>query len=308
MSTLAVSAAETFNRVMVKHSIELRASPLGFSIGKECILPALNQWGEDFANQVFDLVFPKHSSGIYYHYLTFEAFEKVAEHGCLRFFSTKKLSSEGEFIPLCQDLSLDGYWRLDKDGQEAGEHANLMDDLFYKSFVSCPETNAATLWDTFAGGGTGVRIAVRIEVHSDYPDFRRVSYQDSAAVDVLKDLLESFRTLGRHFVPFGISRMPAYHQLEKYAYQNECRLIAKRHPGAHDCFPFRVCRDETQQCNYIDCSLRAPTCSLFQLRLLDVEGGPSCEADQNSLNVLLEETQGNTSPEEHDESTASPSS
>lgn len=280
MITTTETAAQTFNRVMEKNSYYLRSSPADFSIGDQCVMPALNQRGEDFANNLFDLIFPRLSSGIYYHYLTFDAFEKVVEHGCLRFFSTKKLSSEGEFIPMCEDLDLDGYWRINAEGKPEGEYAALMDDLFYKSFVSCPETNAEKLWDKFAGNGTGVRIAVSITVNQAYPDFRRVSYQESSSVNILKELLDAFRILDRHFIPFGFSRMPAYHQLKDNDYQNECRLIAKRHPGAHDCFPFRVERDEKQQCNYIDCSLESPTCSAFQLMLVGVEGGPSCDKER----------------------------
>ena len=146
--------------------------------------------------------------------------------------------------------------------------------------MSCPDTNAEKLWEIFAGKGTGVRIAVLIDVHPNYNDFRRVSYQESESIKILEDLLEAFRAIGKHFIPFGISRMPAYHQLKGYAYQNECRLIAKRHPGAHDCFPFKVARDEGQQCNYIDCSLREPTCSLFQLRLFGFEKGPRCDDEK----------------------------
>jgi hypothetical protein len=283
MTISAEQAAKTFNRVMRNHSCGLLASAADFSIGDQCVLPALNQRGENFATKIFGLIFPRLSSGIYYHYLTFEAFEKVVEHRCLRFFSTKKLSSEGEFIPLCKDLRLDGFWRLDENGKEIGEHANLMDDLFYKSFVDCPDTNADKLWSTFAGHGTGVRIAVQVDVHPDYADFRRVSYQESESIEILKDLLKAFRANGTNFVPFGISRMPAYHQLKDYAYQNECRLIAKRPPGAHDCFPFRVGRDETQECNYIDCSLHELTCSAFQLKLRDVKPGPSCDNSEFQL-------------------------
>lgn len=290
MTTLTELAASTFNRVMAAHSVDLHTSPLDFSIGEQSILPAINLRGEALSNHLFDLLFPRLNSGIYYHYLTFESFAKVIAHGSLRFFSTKKLSSVGEFIPLCQDLELDGYWRIGADGKSEGEHAALMDDLFYKSFVSCPETNAEKLWDTFAGHGTGVRIAVRIDVHPEYLNFRRVSYQNSSSVDVLKDLLKAFRGLGHPLIPFGISRMPAYHQLKEYAYQNECRLIAKRHPDAHTSFPFQVGRDESQQCNYIDCSLQTPTCSSFQLQLLHVEKGPSCDA--SNLRGILEKLEG----------------
>jgi len=286
---------------MAEHSIELRASPLDFVPGDKTIMPAWNKRGEGFANRLFDSIFPRISSGSYYHYLTLEAFRQVAKHGTLRFFSTKKLNSEGEFIPFCQDQGLDGYWRREEDGQVAGEHANLMDDLFYKSFVDNPDTNSDKLWDTFAGGGTGVRIKVQITVSPDYPDFRRVAYQGSPAIEAFAALLEAFRSSGQHFVPFGISRMPAYHQLKEYAYQNECRLIVKRHPGA-DCFPFQVGRDEEQDCNYIDCSLREPTCSFFRLELLDVSGGPACKLDQMRLNELLASAQGSAGMEKDDES------
>lgn len=294
MSTPAEHASLIYNQVMQQHQIALRSAPADFTIGEKCVFPALNQRGESLSNQLFDLLFPHLDSGIYYHYLALAAFEKVVEHGSLRFFSTKKLNSIGEFVPLCRDLELDGYWRADANGNPEGEHAVLMDDLFYKSFVSCPETNADQLWDTFAEHGTGVRIAVHINANPNYPDFRRVSYQESKSVEVLKELLKAFRDIGRHFIPFGISRMPAYHQLREYAYQNECRLIAKRHPGAHDCFPFQVGRDDDQQCNYIDCSLKEPTCTAFQLQLVDVEAGPSC--DMNRFKSLKSQISGVRAP------------
>lgn len=282
MTTLTEQASNTFNRVMKAHSINLRASPLDFSLGEQCILPALNQRGEMIANELFDLVFPKLSSGTYFNYMTFGAFEKVMETGNLRLFSTKKLSSEGEFVPLCEDLGLTGYWRKSSDGAVEGEHATLMDDLFYKSFVLSSEENCGELWDTFAESGTGIRVAVKIDVHPEYPDFRQVSYQGSPAVTVLNGLLKAFKEAGRHFIPFGISRMPGYYQLKKWSHHKECRLIAKRHLGAHDCFPFQVSRDEQQKCNFIDCSLTSPTCSAFQLRLDDVVPGPNANPQRKS--------------------------
>jgi len=276
MTTLAEQSSNTFNRVMNNHSITLRTSPLDFSIGDKCILPALNLRGETLSNRLFDLLFPRLKSGIYYHYLTFESYKAVVTHDCLRFFSTKKLSSIGEFVPLCQDLELEGYWRIGTDGKPEGSHISMMDDLFYKSFVSSPDDNACELWDTFADDGTGVRLEVEINAHPDYPDFRQVSYQGSPAVETLDALLKAFREIGWNFVPFGISRMPGYYQLNQWSHHKECRLIAKRHPGAHDCFPFKVGRDEGERakCNYIDCSLSSPTCSAFQLKVIDAVPGP----------------------------------
>ncbi len=274
---------------MHDHSINLQSSPLDFTIGDKCIFPAWNLRGETLSNRLFDLLFPRLKSGIYYHYLTFESFQEVAKYDSLRFFSTKKLSSIGEFIPMCQDLELDGYWRIGADGKPEGSHVSMMDDLFYKSFVSSPEDNASELWDTFSEGGTGVRLAVQIDVHPGYPDFRQVSYQGSPAVAALDALLNAFREADWHFVPFGISRMPGYYQLKQWSHHKECRLIAKRHPGAHDCFPFKVGRDEGERakCNFIDCSLTAPTCSAFQLKLMDAVPGPMTDNPQKRQIIQL---------------------
>jgi hypothetical protein len=279
MTFLAEQASTIFNKVMQAHSIDLRALPHDFAIGNECILPALNRRGEILSNKLFDLLFPRLNSSVYYHYIPFSSFQAVVEQESLRFFSTRKLSSEGEFIPLCRDLELDGYWRLGSGGMPEGEHASLMDDLFYKSFVASPEENAGELWEIFAENGTGARLSVRIDVNSEYPDFRQVSYQGASSIAALESLLKAFREKRRQFVPFGLSRMPGYYQLKKWSHHKECRLIAKRHLGAHDCFPFKVNRDESNlaKCNYIDCSLTNPTCSAFQLKLIGAVPGPNAD-------------------------------
>ena len=215
--------------------------------------------------------------------MTFSSFEKVLSSGNLRFFSTKKLSSHGEYIPLCQDWGLDGFWREGEGPEPEGVHTNLMDDLFYKSFVSSPKENADKLWQQFAAGGTGVRIAVKITVLPEYPDFRRVSYVGAPRVRAVKELYDAFRELGYRFTPHGLSRMPAYYQLKKYDYQNECRLIAKRPPEGYGRFPFSAQRDEEQDCNFIDCSLTTPTCDRFQLRLTGIEMGPNTGSAHRTL-------------------------
>jgi len=276
-------ASQTFNQVMDSHSIKLKTKHLDFTVGDKCITLVLNQQEEDFSDKLFDLIFPRLKSGDYYHYMTFEAFKAVVKSKKLRFFSTKKLSSIGEFIPLCEDLNLDGYYREDAKSQPIGEHKTLMDNIFYKSFVSCQHTNEKKLWDVFSDEGRGVRLKIQIIPHFKYVDFRLVSYQGSKMVEVLNDLLRAFQAIDYNFIPFGISRMPAYYQLKEYEYQNECRLIAKRNPKGCDCFPFEVKYDEDQKCNYIDCSIGKPDCDQFQLKFVAVEPGPNCHHDVNSL-------------------------
>lgn len=272
---------------MLENSIDLTASHLDFT-PTEKVMYLRGQWRDaDLSSDLFDALFPSLESGNYYHYQTIKSFEDLATHKSLRFFSTSKASSEGEFKPLCKELGLDGFWRLDEDGNEQGIHGELMDNLFYKSFVSCPKTNAERLWDVFAKEGTGVRIKVQINAPQGYPDFRRLAYQGSKAFEVLSSLRKSFGALGYNLTNEGLCRMPAYYQLEDFAYQNECRLVAKRFcnsgesalfdVGEDYVFPFEVGRDEDQKCNYIDCSLEPNQHPWFTLSLCDVEQGPNCD-------------------------------
>jgi len=228
--------------------------------------------GERLANEIFDFIFPKATSGIYYHYTPFETFQAIVASGKLRLFSTKKKSSVGEFLPFCSDYGLDGYWRLGADGKEEGEHPQLMDDLFYKSFVASPAEAAEELWEQFADKHQGTCLAFEIKVHPDYRNFRHVAYQDSDRVPLLKSLQAAFARFDRKFVTGGLSRMGGFYQLTKHNYQNECRLLVKRLPD-NPSFPFQVHRDTAQDCNFIECDLTKPTCSAFQLRLTGVVAG-----------------------------------
>lgn len=265
---------------MSEHGCSIRTTELDFTPGDQCIFTALNARGELLADKLFELYSPKISSGIYYHYTSFVGFQQVISSGNLRFYSTKKRKSIGEFIPFCEEMGLDGYWRRNRHDSEEGEYLSLMDDLYYKSFVSCPKTEAEYLWKTFADQGSGVRLKMQIDVHPDYPDFRKMAYQGTEGHALLKKLLQAYREADSNFVPFGVSRMPAYCQLKEFSVQNECRLLAKRHSGAHDFFPFKVEYDPENDCSFIDCSLTAPTCSLFKLSLIEIETGPYC-SDEN---------------------------
>lgn len=265
---------------MSEHGCSITTSELDFTPGDQCIFTAPNARGELLADKLFELYSPKTSSGVYSHYISFDGFQQVISSGKLRFYSTKKRKSIGEFVPFCEEMGLDGYWRLNNINQAIGEYPILMDDLYYKSFVSSPDDKSGYLWETFADGGRGVRLAIQIDVHPDYPDFRNMAYQGSVGLLVLKRLMNAFREARCHFIPSGISRMPAFCQLEKYSIQNECRLIAKRHAEVHDCFPFKVEYDEYNQCNFFDYSLTEPTCNLFKLKLIGIEAGPYC-SDEN---------------------------
>ena len=75
----------------------------------DAVLFGFHDQGHD--NALFDFVFPRAPSGTYYQYLPYDVFQLITTSGKLRFYSTKKLTSIGDFRPFCIDYDLDGYGR-----------------------------------------------------------------------------------------------------------------------------------------------------------------------------------------------------
>lgn len=295
MITLVEKSAEAFNRVMEAHSIAIHSHPQDFTPGSQCIFIGCNDGSQALAQRIFDELFKPAPSGIYHLYMTYESF--LATMGVegsartrpakLRFFSTNKNSSKGEYCPLCIELGLDKDWRQDGSGI-AGHQSEWMDDLYYRSFAACPKTETDRFWREFAANGTGVRLAIEVKVPDAYPDFRFVTYEGSEAVAALVEVRSAIKSLGYNLRIQGFPRMPAFGQLDKYRWQREARLITKRF-GAEDTeFPWQVFRSSEYGCNYIDCSLTQPDSTRFSLRLLSVTPGPNTSkaAIQQSIDLF----------------------
>jgi len=285
MITLAKKAANTFNRVMENHSINLQSIPLYFTPGSQCILIGCNDQSQAFARRIFDELFKPASSGTYFLYMPYESFlstmgvenSALSKPANLRFYSTNKNTSIGEYCPMCIELGLDKDWREDGSGI-AGRQTEWMDDLFFRSFADSPHNQPERFWREFAARGTGVRLAIEITTSPGYQDFRFITYEGSPAVAAFVEVREAFQRAGYNLRIDGFPRMPAFGQLAAHSWQQEVRLIAKRYPDGHDCFPFQVGHDEKLECNFIDCSITDLTCPQFQLRLIDAVAGPKAEA------------------------------
>lgn len=283
------SASQTFNQVFESHDVGLSSTSRDLWVGKNTVLTRTTELGLSLADSLFDFLAPSAQSGVYYNYLSPQALRAVIDSKKLRFFSTKKLSSDGEFVPFCKTLGLDGYYREDDFGNRQGISEILMDDIFYKSFVSDPDSNSEEFWNTFAAKGTGARLEVHIDVSDDFSNLRKVSYLNSKELAVFHDLLNAFRSVGTNFTPHGMSRIPAYFQLNEFSHHDEIRLIAKRlkPPGV---FPYEVFRDEEQDCNYIDCSLTEPERKFFKLELRNILPGPNSSQNDRQLISSFTET------------------
>lgn len=287
MITLAEHASAIFNRVMEAHSINLQSNPIDFTPGSQCIFIGRNESSQALAWRIFNELFKPAPSGTYFLYMPYESFLATlgvegsirSKPAKLRFFSTNKNSSIGEYCPMCIELGLDKDWRADGSGI-AGHQTEWMDELFYRSFAHSPDHEPERFWDEFAAKGTGVRLAIETTTSSRHPDFRFVTYEGSPAVAALVEVREAIQRLGYNLRVAGFPRMPAFGQKAKFHWQQEVRLIAKRYGPKDSAFPWPVFKCSRFSCNYFDCSLTRQDSDRFRLRLVGVTPGPNTDEDQ----------------------------
>lgn len=284
MLTLTEKASNTFNQVMEDHSINLHSHPIDFTPGSQCIFIGCNESSKALVWRTFNELFKPASSGIYFLYMTYDSFlatmgvEKLirTKPAKLRFFSTNKNSSIGEYCPMCIELGLDKDWRADGSGL-AGHQTQWMDELYYRSFAYSREHEPERFWHEFAAKGTGVRLAIEITTPHGYSDFRFVTYEGSPAVAALVKVRQAIQRMGFNLRIDGFPRMPAFGQLAEFSWQQEVRLIAKRFGSNDSTFPWEVSWSRQHSCNYIDCSLVQPDSDRFNLRLVGVAPGPNTD-------------------------------
>lgn len=288
MTTLAEQASNTFNGVMQTHSINLQSRPLDFTPGSQCIFIGCNDSSQALAWRIFNELFKPAPTGTYFLYMTYESFLATVgmensirtKPAKLRFFSTNKNSSIGEYSPMCIELGLDKDWREDGSGI-AGHQTAWMDELFYRSFAVSPDNEPEQFWREFAANGTGVRLAIEITTSPGHQDFRFVTYEGSPAVAALVEVRKAIQQhSGYNLRIDGFPRMPAFGQRAEYRWQREVRLIAKRYGPNDRAFPWPVSRCSRFSCNYFDCSLTHPDSERFHLRLVDVTPGPNTDASK----------------------------
>ena len=132
MSITTRQASDIFNGFFANKQIDILSNPSDFIVCQQTIRIGGVVDEDGLAKQLFDFVTSPAASGIYYHYLSPDALKATLISGCLRFYSTKKLSSEGEFIPFCEELGFDGYVRTDpKSGEKIGIFSDLMNAVSY---------------------------------------------------------------------------------------------------------------------------------------------------------------------------------
>ena len=231
--------------------------------------------GTALADRICELLFPKAPSGIYYHFTNFDSFCGILASRNLRLYNLQKRFSEGEFRLFCEDHGLDGYLAHSQTNPGRLVYQELMDDLFYGSFVNHEQKDSNQLWENFGDHHHGIRFAFRINADM-HPDFRKIAYQANNELPLFHELQGAFAKNGQKFVVGGLSRFPAYYVCSGYRGESEWRLLVKKQLGESG-FQFAVHPEGAGHVKFIECTFDGTTCPQFQLRLVDVTAGRFCD-------------------------------
>jgi hypothetical protein len=278
----STQAAVEIRKVFADFNCPIAVADDEISVTENVVL--LGFKGDRLANALFDFAFPRSHPGIYYHYTSYGGFKGIVSSGKLRLYNLHRRFGSGEFRTFCRDYDLDGYVRDGHAGEE-GIYAELMDDLFYVSFVDSPTASEEKLWQTFADWHRGVRLRFEVRPNPKYPNFRQVAYQGCSQVPLIKALQDTFRGYDRRFVTLGLSRMGGFYQRADYSYQAEHRLLVKRFPDA--AFPFDIKSVNGERYSFIECDLNNPSRKTFDIKLQEVCVGRDCSV-QNLKNYIAE--------------------
>lgn len=180
---------------------------------------------------VFSVDFPRVAAPVELdHYTTFSAFKAIVQSSALYLFPLKKRLHEGEYSTFVVDHKLSGYEAVQESGRPLYEE--LVEDLFYASFVEVTHPLAERMWEDFGDRGKGVRIRLRVTPHC--ADLRKVAYQGDDATTLKKIADKLWSQLELVYTPWTISRICAFYLTFGFQHENEVRLLAKRHVGSAD--------------------------------------------------------------------------
>jgi len=231
--------------------------------------------GTTLVDRICELLFPKAPSGIYYHFTNLESLCNILSSQKLRFYNLHKRFTDGEFRLFCEDHGLDGYLAKSQTNPTRFVYQELMDDLFYTSLVDSGQKDSYRMWQNFGNEYQGVRLAFAIKA-DNHPDFRKIVYQANNKLPLFHNLQHAFQQYGRRFVVSGLSRFPAYYVCSAFQDESEWRLLAKRQTDGSN-FQFTVHPVGTSDVKFIECAIAGTTCPQFQLQLVEVTAGTTCD-------------------------------
>lgn len=216
--------AEVFRGVLSARGISNAFEEQGITITERTIVESTGGQ-KKLSNAILDYMFPKEPSPCdLFHYTSASALKDIAASGELRLYALRRHIDEGELKTFATKHTLAGYL----DGSRGEEYyRELSDDIFYTSFTRLGAKSTADMWAFFAEGGRGVRLKFRLAPRA--ADLRSIQYEQPCRT-LLNELHDALSAAGEPpFVPWQISRIGGFYLPSTLAYEDEIRLMVKRH-------------------------------------------------------------------------------
>lgn len=183
------------------------------------------------SNAILDFMFPRvNGEVILEHFTSIDVLTSIASSIELRLYTVSKRIGEGEMRQFAEDHDLKGYTDA-TDGPPF--YRELAEDLFYTSFTPLGTGDQTNLWDVFGGRGSGVRLKFRITA-KNAAELRTINYQEPQRM-LLKEINDHLLHASHPpFIPWTISKIGAFYLPSTLVFENEIRLLVKRHKGGRD--------------------------------------------------------------------------
>lgn len=182
------------------------------------------------SNAILDHMFPKEPSPCeLFHYTKLSALEGIATSREMRLYAVRKHIDECELETFARKHAFMGYLA---SSQGEAFYRELSNDIFYTSLTRPGNKSQADMWNVFAEGGSGVRLKFRLAPVS--ADLRSIQYEQPSRT-LLNELNDALAAAGEPlFVPWTISRIGGFYLPSTLGYEDEVRLMVKRHAGGRN--------------------------------------------------------------------------
>jgi hypothetical protein len=244
-----------------------------FQIREKYILEITGNKGE-FSRAFLEEMFPSTDEmELVYHYTNLDALKGIATTESLRLYAVEKRLGEGELDTFAKDHNLQGYLGS-TDG--SSYFRTLSKDLFYISFARSL-SESLNHWRDFGDGGKGVRLALKIRIIEKRCDYRYITYANPSRT-LLVNLNETLEKEGLPpFLPQSISKIGAFYLPDCLQYEDEARLLIKRHCGG---------KDHAQQASdYEFWPLNISNNEFCEIEIVEVKAGPLAKKSEIAATI-----------------------
>ncbi|OCJ08620.1 MULTISPECIES: hypothetical protein [unclassified Rhizobium] len=179
------------------------------------------------AEAVLGVDFPREAGPVLLeHYAPLHALKAIAASSQILLRPVSNYLHQDEFKTFAIDHHLDGYLAVDDNCRAVFE--DLTDNLFFLSLTKPGNQNELDLWKGFANEGKGACLQLSLTPEPAC-DVRAMSYQHSKTA--FRRINDELAKIGMTYIPWTLSRICAFYLPQTYSYEEEIRLLIKRHEG-----------------------------------------------------------------------------